>query len=83
MVHERIVSSCGCGWCGVNGMDRRVECRVEWDDMGWEGMVSFIVISFVQAQFFTLSIVAFSGSRLDGSVRCWGREIVDGEIFCV
>ena len=70
MVNERIVSGCGYGWCGVIDIDRRVECRVECGDVGWEGMVSFIVISFVQAQIFTSSMVVFSGLRSDGSVRC-------------
>ena len=37
-------------WCGVKCMDWRVECRVEWDNIGWEVMVSFIIISSVQAQ---------------------------------
>lgn len=55
-------------WC--RGVDGRVECRIEWDDMGWEEMVSFIMISFVQAQSFNSTRAVFSGLTLDGSVRC-------------
>ena len=65
---------CGCVadvgrvWC--RGVDGRVECRIEWDDMGWEEMASFIVISFVLAQSLNSTRAVFSGLRLDGSVRC-------------
>lgn len=35
-------------------IDGRVDCRVEWDDMGWEGMVNLNMNSSVQAQNFHL-----------------------------
>ena len=35
IVYVRIVSGCGCGWCGVKCMDGRVDCRTIWDGKGW------------------------------------------------